>query len=198
MALALYRDGAVDPSVSFVSNFYLDYPVNWAAEFGHAELLALLLGDARVSPNPSRRGHEGSSRSMPAIHRAARNGHVECVRLLITDGRSDVNDRNGFDGTPLYYASVYVHSEVVDLLLGFPGIDVNAIKQSIHNAAGMPSRNCLGIPFAAFPDGYAEIVRLLLATGKIDEAARLRAITEARDSNNLAALELLQAYIPLL
>ena len=54
---------------------------------------------------------------------AARNGHTECVKLLIAAG-ADVNKANKWGETPLYEAAYWGHTECVELLIA-AGADVN-------------------------------------------------------------------------
>ena len=49
--------------------------------------------------------------------RASRNGHVEVIRFLLTDGRSPINLTSQWGGTALFYAAWNGHVEVARLLL---------------------------------------------------------------------------------
>ena len=52
-------------------------------------------------------------------------GNLNEVARLLRTPRADVNQANKDGETPLYWASVYGHTEVVKALLAAPGIDVN-------------------------------------------------------------------------
>jgi len=58
------------------------------------------------------------------LHYAAREGHVDLVKLLMSYG-ADLNARNEDEWTPLHKASLHGHVEVIKLLLA-GGADVNA------------------------------------------------------------------------
>ena len=54
---------------------------------------------------------------------AARNGHSEVVKLLLTRGDIEINTKKSWrDRTPLSWAAGNGHSEVVKLLLAHDGI----------------------------------------------------------------------------
>ena len=89
---------------------------------GDLEALRGLLADdsslAR-SPNPAASGWTG-------LHAAARNGHLDAVRLLLRHG-ADSNAREGGDNTyPLHWAAANRHIEVVRALLDAGG-DVHGV-----------------------------------------------------------------------
>lgn len=59
------------------------------------------------------------------LRRAASNGHVEIVRLLLQQKGVDINMAEKSYATPLSDAAYFGHTEIVKLLLKQPGIDVN-------------------------------------------------------------------------
>ena len=67
------------------------------------------------------------------MHRAARGGHLDCVRALCgADGRGcDVNARDDHWGTPLHAAVGEGHVAVVDWLLAHAGADVDAANRDM-------------------------------------------------------------------
>jgi len=85
-----------------------------AADFGHVEIVALLL-DAGVDPN--RYNPLGHSHTTP-LHQAAGRGHLEVVRLLVSRGaRTDIQDIL-WQGTPEGWAQHAGHLEIVAYLRG--------------------------------------------------------------------------------
>ena len=87
------------------------------------------------------------------IHEAAQKGDVEKVRELLRQNPALVDARDEFERTPLHWAVLGVHFEVVQLLAD-KGADVNAKD----NARITP------LHIAAF-NGHLEIARLLLNRG---------------------------------
>ncbi len=63
-----------------------------------------------------------------SIHKAARSGNIEAVKLLIANG-TDVNARDKDGETPLHEASSGGYKEIIELLIA-KGADVNAKDNS--------------------------------------------------------------------
>ena len=85
----------------------------WAAQFGHTEIVRLLL-DAGEDPN--RYNPEGSHSHSTPMHQAALAGHVDVVRLLVERGaRLDIKDIH-HQGTPLEWAEYAKHTELARFL----------------------------------------------------------------------------------
>lgn len=89
-------------------------PIQWAAQYGHLEVIRLLLSDPRVDP---------SVEDNYAIQMAAQYDYLEVVRLLLSDQRVDPTN---LDNAPIRYASANGHLEVVQLLLADPRVDPSA------------------------------------------------------------------------
>ena len=138
------------------------------------------------------------SNGMTALHHAARNGHIEVVRLLLDSGAT-VDAREQVGITPLSLAASRGHAVVIQLLSERGG-DVNARSSTswtpLHtvfdekaakaliergadvNASGNDGRTPL---HTAAIWSRVEVMRVLLDSG---------ADTNARDTNNNTALHL--------
>jgi hypothetical protein len=85
----------------------------YAAQFGHAEIICLLLA---AGEDPSRYNPVGSHSHSTPLHQAALAGHLEAVRVLVEHGaRLDIRDLM-HDGTPLGWAEYAGQKEVADYL----------------------------------------------------------------------------------
>ncbi|KAI0023788.1 ankyrin repeat-containing protein [Xylariomycetidae sp. FL0641] len=117
-----------------------------AAEFGHKEMVELLL-DKGADIGARDESHE------TALHRATDNGYKEIIGLLLDRG-ADVNAQHKYRGTALHEAARRGHKEIVELLLD-GGADVNAKGPEYRGTA---------LHVAALR-GHKEIVELLLDGG---------------------------------
>jgi len=86
-----------------------------------------------------------------SLMKAASEGQVEVVKLLLTHPNMDVNKQDLNYQTALMMASVNGHTEVVQLLLEYNDIDLN-----IRNSDGVPAI------VATAERGYFDIVKLFL------------------------------------
>jgi ankyrin repeat protein len=75
------------------------------------------LGRKEIVDTPCRLG-------MTPLHRAAREGNIEAVNILIKNG-ADVNGCDEDRNTPLHYAALYGNADIVKILIRC-GADVNA------------------------------------------------------------------------
>lgn len=88
----------------------------FAAQFGHAEILRLLL-DAGEDPNRS--NPAGAHEHSTPLHQAAFGGHFDAVKLLAEHGANlDANDLL-WKGTPEGWARHAGHTAIADYLHGF-------------------------------------------------------------------------------
>ena len=94
-------------------------PLIWAAIYGHAEMVRVLLEEKQIQPDRQEANH-----GRAALSWAAEKGHEGIVKLLL--GRGDVNPdaRDTHGQTPLLWAVENSHIGLVKLLLGHK--DVNA------------------------------------------------------------------------
>jgi hypothetical protein len=92
---------------------------------------------------------------------AAQNGHTECVRLLLVDPRTAVNQATTDDGaTPLFIAAQKGHPECVNLLLAGP---------QTAALVNTPLSTDLTTPLlAAAHYGHTAVVELLLMDDLVD------------------------------
>ena len=161
-------DAAVDDSL----------PLRVAAEWGHTDVLRLLLSHPAVDP---------AAVDSYALRWAAMLGHAAAVRLLLDDGRSDVYAR---EGDALGSAAANGHDAVVAELLRMPhGVDMGRHGHFALNAAVF--------------NNHASVVRLLLQASHADGRPQvtagparvaLRAAAEAADAD-ADMIALLRAHL---
>ena len=103
---------------------------------------------------PSLRFQPQDERGFSTLWIAAEKGHVEVVKLLLTEGNAEV-DKAANDGvTPLYAAAMQGKTEVVKLLL----TEGNAEVDKTNNTGATPL-------YVAAEQGMTEVVKLLLRGG---------------------------------
>uniref|UniRef100_A0A8C2YKD0 Cortactin-binding protein 2 n=1 Tax=Chinchilla lanigera TaxID=34839 RepID=A0A8C2YKD0_CHILA len=149
-----------------------------AAAQGNVTLLSMLLSEEGLDTNYS--CEDGHS----ALYSAAKNGHTDCVRLLL-NAEAEVNaaDKNGF--TPLCAAAAQGHFECVELLIAYDA-NIN------HAAAGGQTPLYL-----ACKNGNKECIKLLLEAGT-DRSVKTRdgwtPVHAAVDTGNVDSLKLLMFH----
>ena len=90
----------------------------WASDQGQVETVAFLI-QAGVDPNI--RGYRGNT----ALARAARHGHVACVKLLLSTTNIDVNGSNDQQQSPLHFAASCNRHECVQAMINSGKCDFN-------------------------------------------------------------------------
>jgi ankyrin repeat protein len=91
-----------------------------------------------------------------ALLQAARTGHSDTVRSLLTGGKADVNGRDERGNTPLIEAARAGHDDVVQALL-VARADPSAKNDDGQTALALAARG-----------GHDEVVRLLRQAGSVE------------------------------
>ncbi|KOS48725.1 hypothetical protein ACN38_g270 [Penicillium nordicum] len=145
------------------------HPLSMAASHGHVSIVNLLL---KYGMRPDLiTGHNERT----SIHLAAKNGHIDVVRVL-SDAGSPINaqDRNG--STPLAFAAWNGHLDIVQFLLS-RGADPNIATEHAGTSLCMASRSgnidivrCIldhgATPNPSYPDGQKPLFQLSRAAQK--------------------------------
>ncbi|MBQ2379866.1 MAG: ankyrin repeat domain-containing protein [Akkermansia sp.] len=171
--------------------------IHIAAGNNKPESLKLLLEKKETDVNLM---HGLSGAKSTALCFAVMQGHTECVKLLLSHPKIDVNLTDDERQGPIVQATYYNHVECVKLLLAAPGIDVNrssgkftALTLAVYNntpeivklllqAPGIevdkPSDHGLEPLWIAEDKGHKECADLLRAAGAIGGPATLVDATE--------------------
>jgi ankyrin repeat protein len=129
-----------------------------ASHLGKSSIVTMLLRRTDVDVNKREKG-------IAPIHSAARNGHVELMKILLSQEETDVNITTHYmDKTPLLIAASKGKSEIVNLLLAHPSILINT-------SSGYHKYTPLHI---ATTEGHVGVVRQLVAHKAIDINASTR------------------------
>ncbi|PNJ47119.1 CTTNBP2 isoform 7, partial [Pongo abelii] len=149
-----------------------------AAAQGNVTLLSMLLNEEGLDINYS--CEDGHS----ALYSAAKNGHTDCVRLLLSaEAQVNAADKNGF--TPLCAAAAQGHFECVELLIAY---DAN-----INHAADGGQTPL----YLACKNGNKECVKLLLEAGtnrSVKTTDGWTPVHAAVDTGNVDSLKLLMYH----
>lgn len=151
-----------------------NYLLNWAAKHGHEKLVREMLrrgGDIRFHTS----SYLDNPRSEPefrqwlstAICDAAENGHASIVRLLLERQPSALNQRSGYNDSPLIKAATNGHAEAVKVLLKH---SANIPPDAICDLGFGPptSFDFSRVLNEAFRQGQDEIVDILLADTRVN------------------------------
>ncbi|XP_062403161.1 cortactin-binding protein 2 isoform X1 [Sardina pilchardus] len=150
-----------------------------AASQGNVTLLSMLLNRDPTTDMCHLQQDRNS-----ALFSAARNGHTDCVKLLLSSGASaDVPDKNGF--LPLHTAAAHGHHECVEVL---------ACCTTDPDHAAVAGESPL---YLASESGSVECVRILLEAGADrthTTADSCTALHAAVSSGHVATLQLLLCH----
>jgi ankyrin repeat protein len=130
-------------------------PLCWAAINGHADVVRLLLLEAKAKVEA-----EDVNKRTP-LSWAASEGHETVVRLLLLEGKADIEAKDDVGWTPLSWAASRGHETVVRLLLFEAKVDIEA-----KDKYGRTPLSC------AASEGHEAVVRLLLLEAKADIEAK--------------------------
>ncbi len=122
-------------------------PIHLAAKNGIEYFVALLL-DKGAPVNVQ------TVKSWSPLHYAARYGHIDVIKLLLSNKEIDVNVKNNIKRTPLHQAVFLGSYDMVSLLLEKEGINVNAADRHHNTPLNWAKKY-----------GYDEISKLLISKG---------------------------------
>ncbi|KAF4765857.1 hypothetical protein HAV15_003071 [Penicillium sp. str.  len=123
------------------------HPLSMPASHGHVSVVNLLLKYGMCPDFTTGHNEERTS-----IYLAAKNGHLDVVRML-SDARSSINAQDGNGTTPLAFAAWNGHLDIVQFLLS-RGADPNIATEHEGTSLCMASHS-----------GHKEVVTTLLAHG---------------------------------
>ena len=126
-----------------------------AVNTGQAEVVAILLDDARVEVNLFSKIDDNTP---PALTVAAMNGCVGVVSLMLSHPRVDVNQQGRDTKTALHSAALHGNAVVVRLFLQEGRVDVN--KPCALNGI-TPLNDAVDL-------GQLDVVRLLISDSRVD------------------------------
>lgn len=138
-------------------------PLLWAAKFGHAEVVKLLLKRPDVFVDS--RDHQGWT---PFSH-ATFNGHLNTVEILLRCADVDINSPTNSSHTPLYLAISRGHADVVKLLLDRPGIRIEHLTSGNDDSAVTRTPSRLQLLGLAIQSQGSEMLEVLLGHASIHD-----------------------------
>ena len=143
-----------------------DTPLHYACHHSHIDIVQYLLSTGKVNPLARNKDDESPMliieyRKLPMLHLAAREGWMDIAINLITKHKYDINSKDSHGHTPLYYAVINNHLEVVKYFIDKQHYD----PMTRDNNGDTPLH-------IACRHSHIDIVRYLLSTDKINPLAR--------------------------
>lgn len=159
-------------------------PLSWAAAHGRYEICEWLLKERKANVLAKdktkrcaltmavRNGHlkvasllmqhgadveQADSSGNAPLHFAAAYGWMDCIELLLNDGKANINVRNTWNITPINIAMLMNHVGCVKQLLNYPEIEVNCKDEK--------GRNLLMLCLYNLNEGSTEFISFLLEKG---------------------------------
>ncbi|ODM20307.1 hypothetical protein SI65_03360 [Aspergillus cristatus] len=133
----------------------------WAAENDQESTAQQALANGATVSATNRRGET-------PLHLATQAGHLSMTRFLLNVQGVDVNCQNKYHQTPLTAPARDGHEALVELLLHQPGIEPD-VSERIRIRPRVNGQTPLS--YAAM-NGHVNIVRALLATGRVNVESR--------------------------
>jgi ankyrin repeat protein len=127
----------------------------WCAQIGASSLMREIVVGLNLKQYTDQ--SDESAWGLRALDVAAFSGHFECVRVLMTEGKAEVNLQDNIGRTALYAAADQGHSECVEMLLIEGKAEVNL----------QDNKGCTALHIAA-SQGHSECVRVLITGGKAE------------------------------
>ena len=154
-------------------------PLSLAVYSGHQKSVALLSAVKGTEVNTI---FEGCS----SLNRAAQQGYLQIIRLLLKVTDIDVNSVDDQGWTPLHKAVGANHPQCVKALLEAPGIDVNRVTSQGHSALNIAAQR-----------GFCQCLQLLLEvkTIQVNQASCIYGLTALHDAAAKEQLDCLRVLL---
>ena len=167
-------------------------PLSHAVENGHLEIVELLLGSSDIDVNVTSR--RGRTPVFWAVGQESNKEGLRTLRLLVSDGRVDLNRRDRQGRTILSLAAESGDVAVVKFLLGHPSFQ-DLLEDVGDNSGRSP------LSWAAY-HGQIAVVEMLCLSGKANSQLRSvdqqgqNAISLVADRNEADIIKLLAQFDP--
>ena len=144
-------------------------PLSLAAEYGHLEVVRLLVATGKVEVNS-----KDSEWGQTPLSWVAHRGRLEVVRLLVATGEAEVDAKSNSGQTPLSLAAMNGHLEVVRLLVATGKAEVDTKSNSGRTPLSLAAER-----------GRLEVLKFLVREAAAD--------VESKDRDGKTALDLATA-----
>ncbi|KRY41705.1 Serine/threonine-protein kinase TNNI3K, partial [Trichinella spiralis] len=161
---------------------------HYCAQFGHLEIMKLLLDDIQRYDIISACVHEGNLYGDTPLHNACYSNQFEIVKLLISRSGFDcLSKENMFSETPLHAACTAGKSvDLIGYLLKQPGVNVNCQGRDGHTRKSVMSRLVdLSSPCTLFQHCIVPATMFLLDQGAdMDISANSQILRKFKHANS--------------